>query len=103
MSEYDIFDRAAQKARMCREMCGTCILRSGSKVTQGIGTDRVRQLIADARGGESYVVCHSTFGDQPAICRGFADAYSTNALRVLERLGDGFHEIDAPSLEANFA
>lgn len=96
--EYDVFDYEVHRPRICREMCSTCIFRPGSEVTAGLGAARIRQLIADARRGESYVICHSTFSDQPAICRGFAESYNTNALRIMERLG-GLHEIDAPSLK----
>ena len=100
MSDHDVFDRGAGRPRMCREMCDTCILRPGSTVTASLRPGRLRELINGARADESYVVCHSTFGEQPAICRGFADHYDTNSLRIMQRLG-GFHEVDAPSKAVN--
>lgn len=93
----DVSDPATGKPRMCAEMCSTCILRPGSTVVASLPPGRVRELIADARRGEAYVICHSTLTDEPAICRGFADRYSTNSLRIMERLG-GFVEIEPPSL-----
>lgn len=96
---YDLWDRGAQKPRMCREMCDTCILRPGSVVARGLGPERLKQLIADARNNESYVVCHSTFDAEPAVCRGFADRYPTRGLAILTEL-IGFHEIDPPAKAA---
>ena len=49
----------------------------------------------------SFIVCHSTLPHylypdvQPAICRGFADRYRTQALQLIERLF-GFVEVDPP-------
>lgn len=96
MNEYDLWDKTAAKPRMCREMCASCIFRPTSPVTMNLAPGRLKNLIDSARAAESYIVCHSTFDDKPAVCRGFADRYSTNGLRVLDRL-IGFHEIDAPA------
>jgi hypothetical protein len=92
---YSITDPVTGKPSMCAEMCVTCIFRPDSPVTKGLRRGRLRQLIADTRRRESYIVCHSTFNAQPAICRGFYDRYSTNLLRILERLG-GFTMIQPP-------
>lgn len=96
MADYDIFDSEAGKPRMCAQMCDTCILRPGSVVTASLRPGRLKELLEDACRSESYVVCHSTFDSGPAVCRGFADHYSTNSLRILGRIG-GFHEINPPS------
>jgi hypothetical protein len=96
MNEYDLWDKAAAKPRMCREMCESCIFRPASPVTMSLAPGRLKGLIQSALKAESYIVCHSTFDAEPAVCRGFADRYSTNGLRILDRLM-GFHEIDAPT------
>lgn len=96
MSEYDVTDPVTHKPRMCREMCDTCILRPGSTLTANLRPGRLKQLISEARQAETFVVCHSTFNAEPAICKGFADTYSTNYLRILGRIG-GFVEVDPPS------
>lgn len=95
--QHDIVDRTTNRARMCARMCDTCIMRPGSVVTESLRPGRLKQLLADVRANESWVVCHSTFGDQPAICRGVADAISTNYIRVMGRLG-AIVEIEPPSL-----
>jgi hypothetical protein len=59
---------------------------------------RLRQLVAQARGESGYIICHSTLPGyrskaRPAICRGFADRYSTWQLQVIARLW-GFVDVD---------
>lgn len=62
---------------------------------------RLKDLVAQTLARQSYVVCHETLPgvapDQvaPAISRGFADRYSTNALRVIARLW-GFADVEPP-------
>jgi hypothetical protein len=62
---------------------------------------RLRDLVGQALAAQSYVVCHETLpgvapdGTAPAVCRGFADRYSTNALRLISRLW-GFVDVDPP-------
>ena len=78
--------------------CTTCIFKAGDPLH--LGADRLRELITQARATEGYVVCHSTLGHlyphtEPAICRGFADRYSTQALRLIQRLW-GFVEVEPP-------
>ena len=95
---YDITDRATGKPRLCASECSTCIFNAQSPVTLGLRRGRLKSLIDSARRGGSYVVCHSTFSSTPAACRGFVDRYSTNLIRIIERLG-GWVEIPAPSLK----
>jgi hypothetical protein len=78
--------------RVLAEMCPTCIFRPGNPM--GLRAGRLRQITRDAVAAGSYITCHSTLAGMPgntdpgpAICRGFADRYSTNALRVFARLG----------------
>lgn len=91
---YDITDRATGKPRMCAEMCATCIMRPAPAAI-ALPPGRLKQFIAQALTQQSYVICHSTFCELPAACRGFADRYDTNWLRVMRRLG-GFVEIEPP-------
>lgn len=89
------------KSRMVAAMCTTCIFRPRNPMALQPG--RLRNLVGAALAHESYIVCHSTLpgvapqGFIPAICRGFADRYSTSALQVIRRLW-GFVEIQPPSI-----
>src|SRR4051812_40493170 len=85
----DITDPTTGRSRILNRQCGTCILRPGDPMW--LGAERLREVLGDARRQGTYVVCHETltYGGHPefgpAICRGFADAYDTSALRVLRR------------------
>lgn len=99
MGDVDVSDRGLGMTRLCAERCATCILRPGGIA---LAPGRLQRFIAEARSAESYVVCHETLPDvapagvRPAVCRGFYDRYSTNALRIMERLW-GFVEIPPPN------
>lgn len=86
--------------RMLAEQCATCIFRPGNPMHLDKG--QLRAITEQARHADSFIVCHSTLpglapaGVGPAACRGFADRYDTNYLRVMRRLG-GFHEVPAPT------
>lgn len=62
---------------------------------------RRRNLVAEARESQGYVICHDTlpYGAypqaEPAVCRGFHDRYSTASLQIMQRLW-GFVEVDPP-------
>jgi hypothetical protein len=92
-------DPVLGKSRLLSRQCATCIFKPGNLMRLHEG--RLRDLVADTRAAESYIVCHSTLPHylypdaQPAICRGFTDRYSTQALQVIARLW-GFVEVDPP-------
>lgn len=96
-------DPVLMKSRRLSEMCSTCVFRPGNKMRLSDG--RLRDLVDQARADESYIVCHSTLPGmapddvQSAICRGFADRYSTQALQVIERLF-GFIDVGPPERAA---
>jgi hypothetical protein len=87
--------------RLLTEQCATCIFRPGNLMHLRPG--RLRELTRETVAGDGYIVCHSTLPGaaaddvKPAICRGFANRYSTNALRVFERLG--FEDVPPPPAE----
>lgn len=89
------------RLRMLSERCSTCVMRpAGERIA--IGNQRTREFIRTALESESYVVCHSTlYRDDvaPAICRGFADAYDTRALRMARAML-GFEEVSPPGAES---
>ena len=91
------------KSRRLSTMCQTCVFRPGNRMHLHEG--RLKDLVAQALATQSYVVCHSTLPGmappdvRPAICRGFADRYSTQALQVIERLF-GFIDVDPPEKPA---
>jgi hypothetical protein len=98
-SDLSVGDPVLGKSRMLSRQCATCIFRPGNHMQLREG--RLRDLIAETRAAQSFIVCHSTLPHfrypqaQPAICRGFADRYSTQALQVIERMW-GFVEVDPP-------
>jgi hypothetical protein len=90
MTKPSVGDRATMKSRLLTEQCSTCIFRPGNPMHLTPG--RLKTLVAQARRREGFIVCHATLrgmgpkGTKPAICRGFFDRYSTQALQVIERL-----------------
>ncbi|WP_433388640.1 hypothetical protein [Micromonospora sp. KLBMP9576] len=89
------------KSRLLSRQCDTCIFASGNRMHLQPG--QLRALVDHAREQERYIICHDTLPHylypqaKPAICRGFADRYRTQALDLIERLW-GFIEVDPPSL-----
>ncbi len=93
----NVVDPVTGKPRRLTEMCATCIMRpTGEAIPLRPG--RLRQFLDEVRRADSFVVCHSTLmGDaEPAICRGYADRYTSNFLRICERLG-GFLDVPPPT------
>ncbi|MBM0274006.1 hypothetical protein JM949_00275 [Micromonospora sp. STR1s_6] len=101
--DLSIGDPVLRKSRLLSRKCDTCIFRPGNLMHLSEG--RLRDLVAEARRDEGFVICHETLpgyrrpGVKPAICRGFADRYSTQTLQVIERLF-GFLEVDPPEKDA---
>jgi hypothetical protein len=98
-AQLSVGDPVLGKSRLLSRQCDTCIFRPGNKMSLGPG--RLRDLVAQAIAKQGFIVCHSTLPHyrypraQPAICRGFADRYSTQALQLITRLF-GFVEVDPP-------
>lgn len=93
-----VTDRATGQPRRLTEMCASCIMRAPSDGQIHLRAGRLRAFIAEVRAKDSYVVCHSTLYRAdigPAICRGYADRYDSNYLRVMGRLG-GFLDVPPP-------
>lgn len=98
-SDLSVGDPVLRMSRLLSRQCDTCIFRPGNLMHLSDG--RLRDLVAEVLRNESFVICHDTLPHyqhpdaKPAICRGFADRYSTQALQVIERLF-GFTEVDPP-------
>jgi hypothetical protein len=94
-------DPDTMRTRLLAGMCATCIFRPGNPMHLNPG--RLRDLVDQARAGDGFIVCHSTLagmappGVKPAVCRGFADRYGTQALQIMGRLF-GFDEIEPPNV-----
>ncbi|MFI6163079.1 HAD domain-containing protein [Micromonospora haikouensis] len=105
-SAHSVGDPVLRKSRLLSRQCDTCIFRPGNLMHLAEG--RLHDLVTQTRKDESFIICHDTLPDyrfpevKPAICRGFADRYSTQALQVLERLF-GFIEVDPPHEPASRA
>jgi hypothetical protein len=95
-------DPDTMRTRLLARMCATCIFRPGNPMHLHPG--RLRDLVDQARCGDGFIVCHSTLpgmapdGLKPAVCRGFADRYDTQALQIMGRLF-GFDEIEPPNVD----
>jgi hypothetical protein len=67
------------------EMCKTCIFRPGNLMMLEPG--RLSEMVREARGNNSAVICHSTLDGPNAVCKGFFDRHATQTLQIAERLG----------------
>jgi len=100
-SSLSVGDPLTMRTRLLARMCETCIFRPGNLMHLNSG--RLSELISQARADDGYIVCHSTLpgmappGVRPAVCRGFADRYDTQALQIIARVF-GFDEIDPATL-----
>lgn len=68
---------------VCREMCETCIFRSGNLMQLPPG--RVAGMVKDSIAAEAAITCHSTLyseGTQQAVCRGFFDRHANSVLTL---------------------
>jgi hypothetical protein len=75
------------KMNVCAVECSTCIFNTTPANVLHLRPGRLRQLIESCRRRDTYVVCHSTMDTaQPAVCRGFFDRFSSNAIRIFGRL-----------------
>jgi hypothetical protein len=99
MTRPSVGDPKLMKSRLLTEQCKTCIYRPGNPMHLAPG--RLKDITDRARAEEGFIVCHATLrgvaptGVKPAICRGFYDRYSTQALQIIERLW-GFLLVDPP-------
>lgn len=97
--QLNVGDPVLGKTRLLSRECSTCIFKPGNPMR--LAPRRLKQLISEARADQhGYIICHSTLPNAgspipPAICRGFADRYSTWQLQVICRLW-GFVEVDPP-------
>jgi hypothetical protein len=90
VTKPSVGDRETMKSRLLTEQCATCIFRAGDPMHLAPG--RLKDIVGQALRREGFIVCHATLrgvaprGTKPAICRGFFDRYSTQALQVIGRL-----------------
>lgn len=68
------------KVHVLAERCSTCVFRPGNLMTLSDG--RLRDLIDQNLKADAALTCHKTIGHDPAVCRGFFDAYETTPLRL---------------------
>ena len=102
--DLDTRDPESGKIRVLAEKCSTCVLRPGNQMDLRAG--RLKNLIEDNINFGGGLVCHKTlpYGErlaQPAICRGFFDAFGDRCggLRVLLRICGGTHDVVLPDPE----
>ena len=66
------------------DLCSTCVFRPGNLMSLKAG--RVRDMVDEAREGDSAIVCHQTLEGDNSVCRGFFDRWATPPLQLAERL-----------------
>lgn len=97
--DLSVGDPVLGKSRLLSRQCATCIFKPGNLMHLQEG--RLKDLVSETRATEAFIVCHSTLPHylyqdaKPAICRGFADQYTTQALQIIGRLW-GFIEVEPP-------
>lgn len=94
-------DRRTGKTRLLARQCDTCIFRPRNPMHLEPG--RLHDLVAEARSQQTFIVCHDTLPAvnphaAPAICRGFHNRYTTQALQIIGRLW-GFLEVEPPGTD----
>ena len=100
--QLSVADHQLRKTRLMARKCHDCIFRGGDLMR--LGPRRLAEIIDQATNSGGFIVCHNSlpYGPHPdvppAICRGFHDAYDTQALQVARRLW-GFVEVDPPQPE----
>ena len=67
------------KLKVCETQCNQCLFSENRIVSDA----RARQIIAECSRNDSYFICHKT---KDAVCRGFYDRFSTNLIRIMQRL-----------------
>jgi hypothetical protein len=78
------------QVHVCSQLCVTCIFRPGNVMDLTRG--RLRQLVSQALDIDGAIPCHKTVNRddvEPAVCRGFFDAYgdSITALKLARLMG----------------
>jgi hypothetical protein len=97
--QLSVADHQLRKTRVMARKCHTCIFRPSDPMA--LGPQRLTELINQARATNTYIICHCSLPNgpypevAPAICRGFYDAYDTQALQISARLW-GFVQVDPP-------
>lgn len=97
----DCGDRELGKTRLLAEPCTTCILRPAGQRLD-LTNQGITEFVRTARQQGTFVVCHATLpavaapGVQPAVCRGFHDAYPDNPTLTMIRRLWGFVHVPVP-------
>jgi hypothetical protein len=94
-----VADHQLRKTRLMVRKCYSCIFHGGDLMRLGPG--RLAEIVNQSIDAGGFIVCHNSLPHgphpdvAPAICRGFYDAYDTQALQVARRLW-GFVEVAPP-------
>lgn len=80
------------RVHVLNERCSTCVFRAGNLMHLQGG--RLKDLVESNLGADSALTCHQTlpgwpYVAEPAVCRGFFDAYSNDStpLRLAKIMG----------------
>lgn len=94
---------ATGKLYLASDQCHDCVFAKAGRCLD-LGPGRLKELAGDLRRRDDFLLCHNSYeplgpvGAQPAICRGFFDAYGVEitAIRMAKILGL-LVEIDPPA------
>jgi hypothetical protein len=92
-----------EKVHVLTEKCSTCVFRPGNLMMLEPG--RVKDLVEGNIGNDSALTCHQTLpysgtGADPAVCRGFFDAYADRTLSLrMAKVMNVIEEVEPPTKE----
>ena len=97
------FNQATGKLYLASGQCHDCVFAKAGRCLD-LGPGRLKELAGDLRARDDFLLCHNTYaplgppGAQPAICRGYFDAFGVEitAIRMAKILGL-LVEIDPPA------
>ncbi|WP_194909602.1 hypothetical protein [Catenulispora rubra] len=97
------YNETTGKLYLASDQCHDCVFAKAGRCLD-LGPGRLKELAGDLRRRDDFLLCHNTYaplgppGAQPAICRGYFDAYGVEitAIRMAKILGL-LVEIDPPA------
>lgn len=92
------------RVHVLTEKCSTCVFRPGNLMSLAAG--RLKDLADDNRRADTALTCHQTlpynhYEAEPAICRGYFDAYAEEITPLRMAVAIGIIEQDQPPTQKN--
>lgn len=90
------------KVHVLRDRCSSCVFRGGNLMHLRPGA--LKSIVEDNLGVDSALTCHQTLPGvsdthEPAVCKGFFDAYQTETLPLRLAVAMDMLEYDDPPVK----